>query len=49
MSFGSTALLIVLVVVCALLVVARVAGRARRPGDQHPSGPGDAEDEPPAG
>ena len=39
MSFGSTALLIVLVVVCALLVVAWVAGRSRRAGDEHPSGP----------
>ena len=49
MSFGSTALLIVLVVVCALLVVAWVAGRSRRAGDDHPSGPAAREDEPPAG
>jgi hypothetical protein len=48
-SFGSTALLIVLVVVCALLVVARVAGRARRAGVRPPSGPGDGEDEAPGG
>jgi hypothetical protein len=32
-SFGSTVLLIVLLVVCGLLVVAHIAGRGRREGD----------------
>jgi len=40
-SFGSTALLIVLGVVCVLLVVAQVAGRARRGADRDAPPDGD--------
>ena len=40
MSFGPTPLLIVLVVVCLLLVVARLA-RRHRPAEPDPRRPGD--------
>jgi hypothetical protein len=40
-SFGPTPLLIVLVVVCLLLVVARLATRARRSAETDPNRPGD--------